>query len=88
MVEQATTGIGVIPQGLAKPLVTGHVQHQAMAAFGAATGMMCAAGHHHQALLHHLAAQAVHLEIQAPGQAEHQLRVFMAVGDQVVAVVA
>jgi hypothetical protein len=31
---------------------------------------------------------ALHLEVQPPAQAEHQLRVLVAVGDQLVAVVA
>jgi hypothetical protein len=44
--------------------------------------------HHHETLLNNLAAMPVDLEIQRTRQPEHQLRVVVAVDDQVVAVLA
>ncbi|MCY1448091.1 hypothetical protein D9M71_647390 [compost metagenome] len=88
VVEQASTGIGMITQGLAKPLIAGHVQDQASTAIGAAAGMVKTGGNHHEALLDHLTATPVDLEIQRTRQPEHQLRVLMAVDDQVMGVLA
>ncbi len=55
---------------------------------GAAAAVMRTGRYHHEALLHHLAAMPFDLEIQRARQPEHQLGMVMAVGDQVVAVVA
>ncbi|MNE61271.1 hypothetical protein D3C80_1564730 [compost metagenome] len=78
----------MIAQGLAKPLIAGHVEDQAAAAVGAAAGMMKAARNHHEALLDHLAAAPVDFEIQRTRQPEHQLGVFVTVDDQVFGVLA
>ncbi|MNC69997.1 hypothetical protein D3C75_1207570 [compost metagenome] len=69
-------------------MIAGHVEDQAAAAVGAAAGMMKAARNHHEALLDHLAAMPVDFEIQRTRQPEHQLRMLMAVDDQVVGVLA
>ncbi|MCY1176628.1 hypothetical protein D9M73_169090 [compost metagenome] len=78
----------MIAQRLRNPLFAGHIQHQAAAAIDAATRVMRSGGHHHETLLDHLAATAVDLEIQGAREPEHQLRVFVAMDDQVVAVLA
>jgi hypothetical protein len=44
--------------------------------------------HHRETLLNHLAATPIDLDIQRTRQPEHQLRVVVAVDDQVVSVVA
>ena len=59
----------------------GYVQHQAAAAIATAAGVMGREGQYHHAAFAHLAATAIDLQIQMPGQAEHQLRMRMAVGD-------
>ncbi|MNE50467.1 hypothetical protein D3C80_1450440 [compost metagenome] len=87
-VEQPTAGIGVLAQRVGYPLIARHIQHQATAAIGAATGVVGTGRHHHEALLHHLATVAADLEVERARQAEHQLCVVVAVDDQVVAVVA
>jgi len=50
--------------------------------------MMRAAGDDHETLLTHLAALTLDFEIQRAGQTEHQLRVVVAVDDQIVGVLA
>ncbi|MNP68487.1 hypothetical protein D3C76_1644520 [compost metagenome] len=50
--------------------------------------MVKTGGNHHEALLDHLTATPVDLEIQRTRQPEHQLRVLMAVDDQVMGVLA
>ncbi|EJT84082.1 hypothetical protein PPS11_26419 [Pseudomonas putida S11] len=50
--------------------------------------MMGARWYHDQPLSIDPGAMPLHLEVQATTQAEHQLRVFVAVGDQAVAVMA
>ena len=59
-----------------------------MAAPGAAAGVVGACGHHHQLLLAQQAGPALDFEIQLARQADHHLRMFMAMGNQVVAVMA
>ncbi|MOA09980.1 hypothetical protein D3C78_1298480 [compost metagenome] len=86
--EQAPAGIGMGAQALLQPAVCGHVEHQAVAAGGTGAGMVGAGRHHGEAVAEHLAALAGDFEIQAAGQAEHQLGVLVAVGDLFVAVLA
>ncbi|MNG24901.1 hypothetical protein D3C84_1096780 [compost metagenome] len=88
VVEHTAAGLGVIAKGLRNPLVARHIQHQATTAVGAAAGMMKTGRHDYETLLHHLTATTVDLEIQRTRQPEHQLRVVMAVDDQVVGVLA
>jgi hypothetical protein len=64
-----------------------HIQHQAVAAGGAAAGVMGAGGTTIKAW-RSTRRPGPDLEVQPPAQAEHQLRVLVAVGDQAVAVVA
>jgi hypothetical protein len=87
-VEQAPAGIGVIAQALPDPVIIRHIQHQATAAPRTAAGVMGAGGYHDETLLHHLAATPFDFEVQRAGQAEHQLRMVVAVDNQIVAVVA
>ena len=69
-----------------QPVPVGDIDHQTEATLGAAAGMARIAGHDGQKLLLDATALAVNLKIQLPAQAEHQLRVLMAVDDLVVAV--
>ena len=66
----------------------GHIQHQAAAAIAADAGVMGREGQHHHAAFAHLAATAIDFQVQVPGQAEHQLRMVMAVGDRCFEVMA
>ena len=86
--EQALAGIGMDAQALLQPSACGYVENQAVAARRAGAGVMGAGRHHGEAVAEHLAALAGHLEIQAAGQAEHQLGVCVAVGNLFVAVLA
>ncbi len=73
---------------LLQPVVIGNIQNQAAATRDAAAGMARFARDHRQLLLLDAASAAVHLEIQLPAQAEHQLGVLVAVDDLVVVVMA
>ncbi|MNE27257.1 hypothetical protein D3C80_1206600 [compost metagenome] len=86
--QQALAGVQVPAQTLAQPIVGGDVQHQAVAAGSTAAGVVAAGRDHHQCLAVKPRAAAFDLEFQAPAQAEHQLRVFVAMGDQVVTIMA
>ncbi|MNJ59847.1 hypothetical protein D3C77_555500 [compost metagenome] len=87
-VEQAAAGIGMLAQLLVQPVLPGHIEHQAIAAGVAGAGVMSARRYHDQPLSIEPGTMPLHLELQAAAQAEHQLRVFVAVGDQAVAVMA
>lgn len=78
----------MLTQRLRKPLIAGHVQHQATTAIAAAAGVMKTGWHYDKTLLHHLATAAIDFEIQCTRKPEHQLCVVMAVDDQVLSVVA
>ncbi|MCY1520461.1 hypothetical protein D9M68_552380 [compost metagenome] len=79
--EQAPAVVQVWAEVLAQPVLVGDVEHQAVAAEIAAAGVMGRRRDHRQAVAQHQAAVAVHLEVEPAAEAEHQLGVFVAVGD-------
>lgn len=87
-VEQAAAGIGMLAQVLAQPRLPWHIKHQAITAGIAGARVMSTRRDHDQPLAIDAGAMSLDLELQAAAQAEHQLRVFVAMGDQAVAVMA
>jgi len=78
----------VVAQALAQPAFGRHIQHQAMAAGHTGAGVMHGCRDDCQAAFADPAAASGDLELQLATQAEHQLRVVVAVGNEVVLVVA
>ncbi|MNT31847.1 hypothetical protein D3C72_1677010 [compost metagenome] len=87
VLQQPLAGCGLFAQAAFEPGVTRYIKDQAMAASGTAAGMVGTTRHHDQTLTLDPCAATVKFEVQLPAQAEHQLRMLMAVGDQVVCVV-
>lgn len=69
-----------------QPVVGRQIQHQALAAAWAAAGMARFGRHYGQVMAQHLAALAIDFELQLARQAEHQLRVVVAMAEHFVAV--
>ncbi|MNN24474.1 hypothetical protein D3C81_1379090 [compost metagenome] len=87
MLKQALAGLGLLAHAAFEPGITGHIKDQAVTSGGAAACMVGAARHHDKALAFDPRTTTVKFEVQLPAQAEHQLWMLMAVGDQVVCVV-
>ncbi|MCY1551870.1 hypothetical protein D9M68_882300 [compost metagenome] len=75
------------PQVLLQPLLGGYVEHQALAAVSTAAGVLRVRWHHREGLANDLATHAGNFDIQLSAQAEHQLRMGVAVAEQFMAVV-
>ncbi len=86
--QQAAAGVAVQAQGGEQVIFVLQIYHQAAAAVGAGAGVVLVTRHHGESLPGHQAAASAHFEIQAAGQPKHQLRMAVAMGEMVVAVVA
>ena len=85
-IDQTQAGFGVVAQALTNPALRREIEHQAVTAGDTGTGMVSGGRNYRETLLADAAAAPGNLELQQPFQAEYQLRMFVAMGDEVVIV--